>query len=353
MADPAASQDPAPRPSLRDIARALDMSHVAVSLALRDSPRVSAPRRAEVKAMAEKLGYRPDPMLASLVAYRQGKRSAGIRAALAWINQWETPEDLRSYHEFDNYWQGAFEAAERLGYRLEEFRWPAGKSGKRLQTILQTRGVRGILLPPHRNGLDLPGFDWNLFSIVRFGVSVTTVPAHTVTSDQSHCSRLAYVKAEELGYRRIGYVSDVKFEKNTSGHFREGYLNAQEEFAPRSRRLETLILPAEPRRHQGELLAWMQRQKPDAIVTTLPTLKSLLAGLGVRAPEDVAVATTSVLDGNFDAGADQNSHEIGRVAVSTLASLILENERGIPRYQRRILVEGRWVDGASMPGRAK
>ncbi len=83
----------------------------------------------------------------------------------------------------------------------------------------------------------------------------------------------------------------------------------------------------------------------------MPTLKSLMSGLGVRAPEDVAVATTSVLDGNFDAGADQNSHEIGRVAVSTLAGLILENERGIPRYQRRILVEGRWVDGSSMPPR--
>lgn len=57
-----------------------------------------------------------------------------------------------------------------------------------------------------------------------------------------------------------------------------------------------------------------------------------------------------MLDGNFDSGADQNSHEIGRVAVSTVASLILENERGIPTYLRRILVEGRWVQGASMPG---
>lgn len=86
-------------------------------------------------------------------------------------------------------------------------------------------------------------------------------------------------------------------------------------------------------------------------MTTLPDLRERLAAAGLRVPDDVAVATTSVLDGNFDAGADQNSHEIGRVAVSTLASLILENERGIPRYQRRILVEGRWVDGASMPAR--
>lgn len=346
------SDAPAPRPSLRDIAKALGLSHVAVSLALRDSPRVSEARRAEVKAMAERIGYRPDPMLASLVAYRQGKRPAGIRACLGWINQWARPEELRGYREFDNYWNGAREAAERLGYNLEEFRWPEGKSGRRLQTILETRGVRGLLIPPHRTGLDLPDFDWSRFSLVRFGASVTNLPAHSVTSDQGHCARLAYENALALGYRRVGYVSDLNFEKNTRGHFREGYLNAQEEMAPRGRRLATLMLSPDPRRHAKETQAWLKAQKPDAIVTTSPLLRPLLPELGLRVPEDIAVATTSVLDGNFAAGADQNSHEIGRVAVSTLASLVLENERGIPRYQRRILVEGRWVDGASMPRRA-
>ena len=109
------SPDPGPayRPSLRDIAKALGLSHVAVSLALRDSPRVSEARRAEVKAMADKLGYRPDPMLASLVAYRQSKRPAGIRACLGWINQWPRPEELREHKEFDKYWLGARDAAER------------------------------------------------------------------------------------------------------------------------------------------------------------------------------------------------------------------------------------------------
>ena len=72
----------APRLSLRDIAKAVGLSHVAVSLALRDSPRVSPARRAKVKAMAKKLGYRPDPMLASLAAYRQSKRRPKLQEAL-------------------------------------------------------------------------------------------------------------------------------------------------------------------------------------------------------------------------------------------------------------------------------
>ncbi len=303
--------------------------------------------------MAEKLGYRPDPMLSSLVAYRQGKRPAEIRSCLGWINQWSPASALRAHKEFDLYWRGAVEMAEKLGYRLEEFTWPAGKSGRRLQGILQTRGVRGLLLPPHRMGLDLPDFDWSQFSLVRFGSSVTSPRAHTVTSDQGHCARLAYEKAVELGYTRVGYVSDGPFEKNTRGHFREGYLNAQEELAAPRGHLEVLLLPSEHARCGSAFTDWLKREKPETIITTSPLLHPLIAEVGLRVPADVAVATTSVLDGNFDTGSDQNSHEIGRVAVSTLASLILESERGVPTYQRRILVEGRWVQGLSMPPVAK
>ena len=41
-----------------------------------------------------------------------------------------------------------------------------------------------------------------------------------VTSDQNHCARLAYQKARELGYDRIGYVSAIGFENNIQGPFR-------------------------------------------------------------------------------------------------------------------------------------
>ena len=85
------------------------------------------------------------------------------------------------------------------------------------------------------------------------------------------------------------------------------------------------------------------------MITPVPFFKALTDQLGLRIPADLAVATTSLLDGGLDTGSDQNSHEIGRVAVSTLASLVLENQRGIPAYKRRILVEGRWVQGTSMP----
>lgn len=335
---------------MRDIGRALGVSHSTVSLALRDSPLITEGQRAQVRAMAEKLGYFPDPMLGSLAAYRLGKgnRPAEIRSCIGWINQWNKPEELRGYREFDEYWKGASEMAQTLGYRLEEFAWPKEQSGSRLQAILQTRGVRGLLLPPQRDGFHLSDFDWGQFSVVRFGESVTWPRVHTVSSDQGNCARLAYEKARELGYQRIGYVSDARYEMGTRGHFREGYLSAQEDLAPPDRHIEVLLLSRDRARDEQSFLAWVKRHRPDAVITTDPSLRELLKASGIRIPQDLAVAATSVLDCGFDSGADQNSHEIGRVAMITLASLILSNERGVPTYQRRILVEGRWVQGQSM-----
>lgn len=63
----------------------------------------------------------------------------------------------------------------------------------------------------------------------------------------------------------------------------------------------------------------MKAAAPDAVITTHPALRRLFAEIGVRVPDDLAVATTSVLDGDFDAGIDQNCAEIGSVAMRTLA----------------------------------
>lgn len=344
---------PTARVSLRDVARVVGVSHVTVSLALRGDARVSVARRTEVTAVAQRLGYRPDPMLASLSAYRQSKRPVTIRSTIAWLNQWRDPRALRKFGEFAAYWNGAAAAAEKLGYRLEEFALGKDLSGPRLGKILFTRNVRGLLIPPHRDGLVLPDFDWSPFSIVRLGLSVPHPRAHIVTSDQANCAGMAFGKARELGYRRIGYVSSRHFDLNTGGNFRAGYLGAQDAALPERERLAPLYLQdGLVLKDALQLRRWLNKVKPDAIITTLGHLPPLLAEIGYEVPRDLAVATLSMLDGNFDSGVDQNSEEIGHVALSTLASLIHQNERGIPQYCRRILVEGRWVQGASLPDRA-
>lgn len=340
-----------PRVSLRDIAAKLGVSHSTVSLSLRDNPRISAAVKKKVRAAAEAMGYRPDPMLAALANYRRGRDNQTISAAVAWINAWSEPDDLRAYREFDFYWQGAFKAAEKFGYRLEEFRIGKACSPKRLHQILSTRGIRGILLPPHRITPDWQDFPWDQYSIVRFGRSLHGPECHLVTADQIANTILAVQKIHEHGYKRIGFVTLAGDFSKRGIQFELGFLGGQR-MIRNSDPIPVLILEgANQIERMHEFKKWFDEHRPDAIFTPDPGMSDLLKKLGHKVPEDVGLAVTSILDAKADAGIDQHPEEIGRVGFLMLNSLINDRAKGVPDIFRQILVEGSWVDGKSLPKR--
>jgi DNA-binding LacI/PurR family transcriptional regulator len=347
-----------PRPSLRDIARQLNVSHVTVSMALRNHPRISAGRREEIHALAKKLGYRPDPMLSSLIAYRNRKVAKPIAATLAWVNCWPDPKELRRNREFDAYWEGAKEAADRLGYRVEEFVIGGALTGARLNGILQARGIAGLLIPPHPPSIDWAslGLTWEAFSTVRFGFSVRTLRSHMIGNDQMRSSELAVHRMAALGYSKIGFVSNLRSDNSTDGNFRVGYQRGLETLG--RGRIEPLLMPERLDDSAPEipesLPSWLKRWKPDAILTTESGLRTALENLGYDVPGQIGLAATCARDcKRINAGLDQNPEEIGRVAVNTLIDLVQREEKGSPALCRRVLVESRWLDDESvLPAKA-
>ena len=71
-----------------------------------------------------------------------------MHAALAWLNAWPNPQQLRSNRTFDLYWQGATQTALKLGYRLDEIILDAQMPARRLERILLSRGILGLIIPP-------------------------------------------------------------------------------------------------------------------------------------------------------------------------------------------------------------
>jgi DNA-binding LacI/PurR family transcriptional regulator len=345
--------EPKPRVSLRQIAARMGVSHVTVSIALRDGPRVSPAMREKIKKVAEEMGYTPDPMLHALAAYRTSKSVQSIKSAVAWINGWQKPEELRGYREFDLYWEGASTCAAKFGYRLEEFFINKQMNPQRLHQIFQARNIRGILLPPH--GLHQPewqDFPWEEYSVARFGRSLKFPPAHLVTADQLTNTFVAVSKMRERGYKRIGLITFETDLDPRGPHFTAGFLSAREllgdaDSLPIFRIEEPATKALVDRFHR-----WMDQEKPDALLSTVEH-KILLRHAGLRVPQDIAVAATSILDGGVDSGMDQHPEEIGRVGMLLLNSLINDGSRGIPTIFRQTLVEGSWVDGTSLPDRRK
>jgi LacI family transcriptional regulator len=353
------AQDPPNRVTLKDIARSLGVSLATVSLAMRDDRRIPETRRNEVKEMAERMGYSANPAATMLARFKRASTVEPVQSALAWINAWPDPRKLRSWHDFDLYWQGATRAAQKFGYRLDEFLVNKTISPQRLQKILLARNIRGILIPPHGSyfgpgagSIDWSAFDWNQFSVVRFGHTID-LPVHSVTSDQTANGMLAFNKIRERGYKRIAFVGRA----DQARFFGAGFLWAQNQM-PEHSRLPMYLFPDSfdqvDTKAQRSLNSWLKKTRPDAIFHDLIAFPLMLQKAGYRVPEDIGLACTTVLDSGgqlVDAGLYQNSEEIGRVAVLVVLSQINDNARGLPPICRHILVKGRWVDGKSLPNR--
>jgi DNA-binding LacI/PurR family transcriptional regulator len=338
-----------------DIAAKLGVSIATVNLALKNHHRISLKRRTQVKRLAEKMGYLPDPFLSGLAAYRRRHGDARYHGVIGWINHWAQPESLHQFGEFEEYWAGAKETAKPFGYSLEEIRWPADCPAKKFERILLARGILGVLIPPHRQSLDWGNFDWSKFSLIRFGMSVHQPDSNMVTSDQARAVVMAVTKMHAYGYNRIGMIVERELDRALGGNNFSGFDWAQELLATAGG-----IPPFSPNREQyrdrpeaglERLHCWLNEQQPEAILTSEPQIPDQLRQLGYRIPRDIAVAGTSVRDIPVDAGIDQRSREIGRIAVEMLVKQIGVNERGEPTAPSRILVESGWQDGKSLPRR--
>lgn len=339
-----------------DIAAALGVSQVTVSLALRSHPRISKVTTQRVQAKAEELGYHPDPMLSALSNYRLSNQDHVQHAVLAWINPFKDPALLHSQHEFDLYWKGACETAGHFGFHLEEFQ-TRELSLHRMDTIFKTRNIQGIILATLGGG-NLTGgweeFPWQDYMTVRFGLSTSFPEVHRITSAQVRNAFLAFNKIREKGYRRIGFCGH----RSPTRMFAAGIAFAQYAL-PQNRRLPPLFSRVDDDdpnistdQEIAEIKSWVEKTKPDAILTERPPMPEILKELGYSIPEDIALATLSTHDTPIDAGIDQNPMEIGRAAVRTVAALINEQNTGIPAIHKETLIDGNWIDGSMLPPRA-
>ena len=348
---PEESGPPETRVTLKDIAKEVGLSAAAVSLALKDHPSISKARREEIHAVAERMGYRPNAMAAALAHHRHQSRAQPVQAALALINTYPDPATLHAQHSYEDCWRGATKAAEKFGFRLEEFPVNGNQPLKRLERIFLARNIRGIILaplPPEESGVDWASFAWNKFSVVRSGFREHSPPFHYVTSAQATNTMMAFDKMRERGYQRIGFAGYW----DKARMFGAGFLWSQHEPSLRSRVPAFLFSKETPElSQQGRFERWLKAAKPDAILTDSLAVPAMLEKAGCRVPEDIGVAATNVRDMTVDAGIDQIPEEIGRITVLSLISLIHDSSLGIPEFIRETLVRGRWVDGESLPFR--
>jgi DNA-binding LacI/PurR family transcriptional regulator len=345
------------RVSLRDIARLTGYSHATVSMALRMMPAIRPATRRKILKAAAQLGYRPDPMLSSLAAYRQGKRAPAFHGTLAYINNHPDPASLHNVPIFADYLRGAAHRAERLGYKVEEFwlRQP-GMTQRRFEKILTAHGIHGLLLAPQPADVSHLETEFADFSCVALGYSLEFPRFHIVATAQFlGAVKLTHILLER-GYRRILFISSKAFEQRTACHYLGGFHTTVMQSAG-----ATLIPPllhdeSTATADQGAfgrlVLAELRKHRADAVISTAPWTFDQLRDCGIRIPGDVALATLAWHATHpHVSGLHQRGVATGRAAVDLLSGMLMRGERGVPSAPCHLLIEPGWQEGETCPPR--
>lgn len=334
------------RVTLREVAKRAGVHYSTVSLALRNLGGIPEVTRQRVLRAAEELGYRPDPMLAALASYRRARPAAGYRATLAWVTNFPTRTEWRKEEIFAEYFQGARERAQALGFRLQEFwlREPE-MTAARASRILAARGIAGLVIAPQPTPAEAIELEWERFAAVSIGYSLARPTLHMVCPNQYRCMKLAVEQLAVRGYRRIGLTLLRASDERVDHNWLAGYLVAQQAL-PARHRLRPLRLERWDKR---EFAAWLRRERPDAVVSKCAEAVAALRELGYAVPRQLGLALlTRVKAGRGIAGVNESPEEVGAAAVDHVAGMLQRNERGVPASPRRLLIEGRWIDGPTV-----
>lgn len=340
---------------MRELAVALNMSVSTVSLAMRNDPRVAANTRKRVQNAARKIGYRLNPALTQMMSHVRQSRPAAYRETLAWLDLGETPDRFGpsgiDYLRF--MWEGAKERAESLGYLLDSFWMSArGMTGKRMNSILTSRGIRGLLIPPLPRSCGHIPIDWSNFSSVALTHTLLRPAIHRVVPDQHANMSMLLRILDRRGYRRPGLLLSERFDERTGNRFRSAFYFHQNSLPQRDR---IPVQISSPESLDEGCIRWLKRHRPDVVITLgkLRHLRNIDIG-----DAEYSASLGMILLGyaTTDAGhaaVDENPREIGATGVDQLVASLSRNERGIPEFPHSISIPGIWIEGETLPVRTQ
>lgn len=337
--------------NVRHIAKLAGVSASAVSLALRDSPRISAATKQKVWRVAKETGYAPDAKIVDLMRHLRKPRSVRQQACFGVVSfydslrPWERNPHLTRIHE------GMTRRARELGFRLEPLWLRApGMTYRRFRSILEARSIEGLLC------FGSPDFEQEFpeelgkLAVVTLGLSIRT-PLHRVTSHFYNDTVTALQRVHQLGYHRPGLVLGIYEETRSAHTHAAAYLGWCERVLGPGRALPIIRLSAV---EKAPLLLWLDEQRPDVLIFVdlperLPLLRAVLRDKQLGAPGKLGVAALGHhLEGSGFSGVQQNQLLMGAWAVELLAARITNRDLGVPAIPRIEMVEGVWVPGDTL-----
>jgi LacI family transcriptional regulator len=333
---------------LQDIADKAGVSRATVSLALRNHASISPDTRLRVQAIAEQLGYRPNPLVSALMTHqRRGQPQRPTHLTLAMVVNFSRRDAWQKYLSEDLLTSAAARA-EKLGYHLEEFWLSDAKiASKQLSGVLYRRNVPGVIIAPLPEAHGRLPLEWTHFSTVAIGYSLLEPPLHRVTTNRFQAMRLAVHNLRERRYQKLGLALRFNQDARVNHQWGAAFAWEQQQTPPERRTIPFVV--EDTHWNEREFGKWFRVNRPGVVLGHDPEIIEWIGRLGFSVPGDVGFLHLWVPDrsGKF-AGVYHNPPAIGAAAVEFLVGMIQRNERGIPPACQTLLLEPSWQDGATL-----
>lgn len=336
----------------RAIAAELGLSQSAVSYALRGDPSIPEATRSIVIATAERLGYRPNAYVSSLMAHIRSGRPLRDKGCIALIfNRRSADEsDLNDpTHTFCRQLKGAISRAENMGFYTEKFFLMApGMTARRLDKIFFARNILGVVLMAPGIGADMTSFTWDRYASATIAFTWSTPEMIRVATDHRHHVDIAYEKLLDRGFKRIGFcLPNQASAESVNTAWLDRFLFWQRKHPSRLKD-DAIFIGRPGETPLSNFRAWFRRNKPDALITLIGHEMEWLKQMKVRVPSDVSLVCLNRPVNSDLSGMEEPSEVIGETAADIVINQVLHNEHGLPYHPRLILIKGRWVDGQSV-----
>lgn len=336
--------------TLRDIAKEAGVSTTAVSLAMKGSKRVSPAKRSQILDLANQMGYRRDPMMGALCAYRDTRKPRASNVNISFLQYGDKPVSLRSEGVFEEtIWENALIESKRLGYSLSKT-WAGNPSlnPNRLKNILASRGVAGLVIYQANCPLTNLKPIMSDFSLIWLGDGPKGAHLNSVRINRFSSMKMAWENLSKMGYRTGGLVLAEHSVDQNYGEWEAAHNHFQRQFTKETQFIPPLTFKTNEACELKALTSWLKNWKPQVVVSAFRKIHDLLAEAGYDMPGDIGFLSLSTESGSPVSGIDQQTASIAETGIRLLDRLICNREQGIPEHQQIIETEGLWNPGNTL-----
>lgn len=338
------------------------MHRMTVSRALRDDPRLPEKTRTRIKKIAQKMGYERRSIVSTVMGQMARSRHVEHATPLLFLADFILKPDAEGKWSDPDHWQhqvirGAYTKAKQLGFRLEVMSYvDGGVSSKRLNDIIEARGIQGVLI---NNGYIELGLtehaklelNWDRLAAVTLGAAFSSprkIPL--VQSDVVASFQTIFNKIKERGYRRVGMIYHSVGSRlfNNLGPTNLCYFQRD---LPKRDQIPMLDFANGLNKEMIE--EWYRQYQPEVIIGPYMQVYYHLLEIGLRVPEDVGFVTSVTKNTKENiSGIFQDKGWLSAAAVEIVVGNLINENFGLSPMSSRTLVPTVWVEGETL-GRAK